>query len=257
MDDTAQKELICIPFVFPGVERVRCAFQTRRAAGQKASADPYAWGNIVMAEGDREERVFANRKTLQEQLGFAHWQECKQVHGDAVVFDPEPAMWDSFGWIEADGLATALPGQALVIKTADCQPLLLAHESGKYVAALHVGWRGNRICFPQSGVTRFCEHYGLRPQELFAVRGPSLGPAASEFVHFDKEWGSDFQSWFISRTKTMDLWRLTRDQLCEAGLERERIFGVDLCTWSLNDHFFSYRRVKASGRQGSFIWMES
>ena len=37
----------------------------------------------------------------------------------------------------------------------------------------------------------------------------------------------------------MNLWRLTRDQLLEAGLPDEGIFGLDLCTASMPDSFFS------------------
>lgn len=252
-------DLIYIPFSFPGIPNVRCAFQTRVAAGKTPGRQPdsHAWGNVVHAPGEDPRRVDANRRTLQEQLGFAHWQECRQVHGDDMVFDPEPGNWDSRVERQADGLATRRRDQALVIKTADCQPLLLAHQSGDFVAALHVGWRGNRMGFPQSGVRALCAHYGVPPEEISAVRGPSLGPAASEFVNFDSEWGAEFAPYFNAQSRTMDLWRLTRDQLVEAGLKSECVFGLDLCTYSLNGYFFSYRRDKAGGRQASFIWIAS
>lgn len=250
-------ELICLPFVFPGLGAVRCAFQTRLAAGSVPGTQPgpYSWGNVVFSSDVEEGEVLANRRTLKRQLGFAHWQECRQVHGDAVLFDPQPADYSQAGEQEADGLATATPGQALVIKTADCQPLLLAHESQKYVAALHVGWRGNRMNFPQSGVRAFCRHYGLEPGECYAVRGPSLGPGASEFVNYELEWGPEYAAYFDPQRRIMDLWRLTRDQLLQAGLREERIFALDMCTYELHDYFFSYRREKAGGRQASFIWI--
>ena len=60
-----------------------------------------------------------------------------------MIFDPEPRDIGDGPSADGDGLATARPGQALIIKTADCQPILLAHKSGKYVGALHAGWRGN------------------------------------------------------------------------------------------------------------------
>lgn len=251
-------DLQVIPFVFPGLERIRCAFQTRLKAGCRPGEQqsPYDWGTVVHAPEIAQDAVLANRKQLQEQLGFDWWQECRQVHGDAMVFDPEPADCEQGASREADGLATARPGQALVIKTADCQPLLVAHESQEYVAALHVGWRGNRMDFVQSGVRRFCEHYGVPPQECYAVRGPSLGPGASEFVNFALEWGQGFEAYYDADRQTVDLWRLTREQLRAAGVLAERIFGVDLCTYSLPGHFFSYRRAKRSGRQASCIWIE-
>ena len=39
-----------IPFVFPGVDNVRCAFQTR---WQEAGDGPYAGGNISLATAGR------------------------------------------------------------------------------------------------------------------------------------------------------------------------------------------------------------
>lgn len=247
----------CIRFAFPGVPGVHCAFQTRRGG---ISDGPWAGGNISYEVGDDPAAVAANRAALAASLDLAEWVEAKQVHGDAMIIDPEPvqlaAALAATPVAQADGLATARPGVGLVIKTADCQPILLAHESGRYVAALHAGWRGNRIGFPQSGVRAFCERYGFPPREVLAVRGPSLGPAAAEFVNFATEWGQDFARWFRSATRTMDLWTLTRHQLAAAGLLPERIFGLDLCTHALPDDFFSYRRAATTGRQASIIWME-
>lgn len=247
----------CIRFDFPGVPGVHCAFQTRQGG---ISDGPWAGGNISYEVGDDPAAVAANRAALAASLNLSEWVEAKQVHGDVILMDPEPvqlaAALAASPVAQADGLATARPGVGLVIKTADCQPILLAHESGKYVAALHAGWRGNRIGFPQSGVRAFCERYGFPPNEVLAVRGPSLGPAAAEFVNFGTEWGLDFARWFRKADRTMDLWMLTRHQLAEAGLLPERIFGLDLCTHTLTDDFFSYRRAATTGRQASIIWME-
>ena len=156
---------------------------------------------------------------------------------------------------KGDGLATDKPGIGLIIKTADCQPVLVAHKGGRHIAAFHIGWRGNRLRFLQSGIAGFCGRYGLDARDLLAVRGPSLGPQRSEFVNYGKEWGPDFANWFNARDKTMNLWRLTRDQLLEAGLPDEGIFGLDLCTASMPDSFFSYRRDGICGRQANVIWI--
>lgn len=242
-----------IPFAFPGVTAVRCAFHTRCGG---ASQDPWGKGNISLEVGDAPDATIANRRELSSSLGLDGWAECRQVHGDVMVFDPAPLDLATPPQTEADGLATSRPGLGLVIKTADCQPVLIAHESGRYVAALHVGWRGNRIDFPASGVRAFCDRYGLAPRDLLAVRGPSLGPAAAEFVNFDREWGDDFARWFRTRERTMDLWTLTRHQLAQAGLAPERIHALDLCTGTLADTFFSYRRERVTGRQASIIWID-
>lgn len=237
-----------ISFMFPGIPGVRCAFQTRPSDAGDAFA-----GNISLSATCPRAQTERHRAELAAAFGVPGMAELHQVHGDMTVFDPEPLDAGTAPACEGDGMATQRPGLALMIKTADCQPILLAHRSGRYVAALHVGWRGNRINYPMTGVRAFCAKYGLDPADVLAVRGPSLGPAAAEFVNFNAEWGPEFVAWFDARQHSMDLWRLTRDQLLRAGLLEKHLFSLDLCTFSLPACFFSYRRDKHSGRQASII----
>ncbi|GAB6178038.1 polyphenol oxidase family protein [Desulfobaculum senezii] len=242
-----------IPFQFPGLDKVNCYFGTRMGGDDKG---PFDNANISLEVGDNPDHVIESRKALQRQLGFETWQEVRQVHGPQMIFEPEPTDIEVEGSIEADGIATTAPGRALIIKTADCQPILLAHASGKYVAALHVGWRGNALHFPTSGVKAFCREYDLPPEEVYAVRGPSLGPGWSQFQNFHDEFGKAFKDYFDPDTASVDLWRLTRDQLLSAGIRPGHIFGLDLCTYSLPEMFFSYRRNNTCGRMASMIWIE-
>jgi polyphenol oxidase len=248
-----------VPFAFPGLSGVSCAFTTRTGG---VSASPFDGANLSFDVGDDPVAVGANRSALAEQLGVSRWCELKQVHGDALHLEPAPAPLEAFACagasLEGDALATSAPGVGLGIKTADCQPILLAHESGRFVAALHVGWRGNVLNLPGSAVARLCAHYACEPGELYAVRGPSLGPDKAQFVHFAQEFGQEFLPFFNRKADTVDLWRLTRHQLETAGLKRGRIFGVDLCTQSNPQEFFSYRSTRATqghtGRMLSVIW---
>lgn len=246
-------KITCIPFAFPGLPGIRATFTTRQG-GESQSA--YFSANVSWEVGDDDRAVAKNRISLQKNLGFASWAEARQVHGTDVLVEPEAGAVTDRAKIQADGLTSSRPGQALAVKTADCQPILLAHESGQFIAALHCGWRGNRQDFPQKGVAVFCNAYGLLPETVLAVRGPSLGPRVSEFINFDLEWGEDFREHYDPTAQTVDLWRLTRGQLLEAGLQAERIFSVDLCTHSLPERFFSYRRGKITGRQAGLIWIE-
>lgn len=274
-------DIALIWFRFPGVPRVWCAFQGRgaTASGGPGLASvppappvppvppvPWSGGNISFNAGDDPAATRAARAALLACLrprGLETWAEVRQVHGDALADEPPappPAALPDYrmkGAPEADGMLTSMPGRGLLIKTADCQPVLLAHRSGRHVAALHVGWRGNRCDFPGSGVRRFCALRGLDPADVFAVRGPSLGPGAAEFVNFTREWGESFRPWLDAATMRMDLWSLTRSQLERAGVPPRQIFGLDICT-SLNaDRFFSHRRDPRSGRQASLIWIEA
>lgn len=230
-----------IPFAFPGLPQIGCAFGCGpRTMAFTGAADPAA--------------VTTVRRELKRDLGFSAWHSLKQVHGVHMIFEPEFDTLERPSIETGDGMAESRPGRALAVKTADCQPVLLAHESGRFIAALHVGWRGNAADFCGRGVRSFCVRYGLDPRELLAVRGPSLGPGESEFTAFEAEFGEAFRPYYDHRTRKVDLWRLTRDQLVAAGLDRDRIFSLDLCTRSL-PLFFSYRRDRTAGRQASLIWI--
>lgn len=242
-----------LPFSFPGVPEVRCAFQTRSS---RLPDDPYSGGNISFDVGDDPNKVLKARKELQKALGFTEWMELRQVHGREVVFDPDGNGIEERGVTEADGQASDRPGHALVVKTADCQPVLITHKDGAHVLALHVGWRGNVADMPGKGVREFCVRYELAPADCLAVRGPSLSPQAAEFINFEAEFGETFRDYYHEAARTVDLWRLTRDQLLRAGIPERQIFGLDLCTYSNPGLFFSYRRRKISGRQASLIWIE-
>ncbi len=230
-----------IPFAFPSLPGVRCAFTTRFA------------GDLALhgREGAEREAAIAARASLFARLGVDTWSEVRQVHGDGFAANAEPTRVDQEPPIAADGQATNRKRHALCIKTADCQGILLAHPAG--LAAIHVGWRGNVLGFIRTAVAAFCLEYGLDAAAVCAVRGPSLGYA--EFVNFNREWPPAFAPWYDPARRSVDLWSLTRHQLIEAGLVPRNIFSVDLCTYSLNSLFFSHRR-KDAGRQMALVWME-
>lgn len=234
-----------LPFAFPGLPHIGCVFTTSHAGNMSLGAEPEDTG-----------RTLANRQALLARFGLERWVELKQVHKDGFLVNPASTPFDLSSEREADGAGSTEKNLALLIKTADCQPVLLTNRQGTAVAALHVGWRGNSINFPGVGVERFCRAFDLCPEDLLAVRGPSLGPAAAEFINFEQEWPPFYRTWYNASRRTMDLWRLTRHQLERAGILPENIFSLDLCTRSLPGLFYSYR-LGHGGRQASLIWIKA
>jgi hypothetical protein len=239
-----------IPFQFPGMESVSCVFTTRLGGHSIA---PYSSANLSFDVGDQVADVQANRKSLMSLCGLSSCHELKQIHGNQML-ELSISSQGSLSLPEGDALMTDLHEQGLMIKTADCQPILMAHCSGNAIAAMHCGWRGNKNNVLRQWVTKLCQRYNFPPQELLAIRGPSLGPDKSQFINFSQEWSGEFLSYFNETDKTVNLWQLTRDQLMSAGLLPEHIFQLDLCTYSLPELFFSYRRERDTGRQAALIW---
>jgi polyphenol oxidase len=61
----------------------------------------------------------------------------KQTHSDICI--PARSLNEN---IEADAHYTGQPQEALVIRTADCLPIMIYSSKNKSVLAIHAGWRG-------------------------------------------------------------------------------------------------------------------
>ncbi len=102
----------------------------------------------------------------------------------------------------------------------------------------------------------------LPASRVIAWLGPAIGPAAFEvgpevreaFVAVHREAGAAF----VPRAGgkyLADLYALARQRLAGAGVAE--VHGGGYCTYTEADRFFSYRRAKASGRLGAFIWIDA
>ena len=76
-------------------------------------------------------------------------------------------------------MATAVPGLALGITTADCGPVLFADPEARVIGAAHAGWRGALTGVLESTVDAM-ERLGARREKIVAVLGPTIGQAAYE-----------------------------------------------------------------------------
>ncbi len=135
------------------------AFATREGGH---STGEFAGLNISFGVGDAPGAVLANRRVLANTLGISQLPllTVRQEHGARVIRadagrvalgttapgfrapagTAPTAMAPHLG--PADVIASASPGIALMIGTADCLPLLLCDLKARTVAAAHVGWRG-------------------------------------------------------------------------------------------------------------------
>ena len=244
----------CLIPDWPAPENVR-ALQTTRNGG--VSTAPYASLNLGDHVGDAPMAVARNRMLLQSLLPSEPvW--LKQVHGTVVADAGQAACWP-----QADACITSRPGAVCVVMTADCLPVLLCNEQGSVVGAAHAGWRG--LC---EGVIEQTVHaMNVPAQTLMAWLGPAIGPQAFEvgeevraaFVAHQPEAATAFVTSPLplagkGNKYLADIYQLARLRLHALGITR--IYGGDLCTYTDQERFFSYRRGGATGRMGTFIWMK-
>jgi YfiH family protein len=174
----------------------------------------------------------------------------RQVHGTTVV-DLEAGP-ESTG----DAVVSSTPGRVAGVLTADCMPVLLTDVRGTAVAVAHAGWRGLAAGVVEASVAAL----RVPPAEVLAWLGPAIGPDAFEvgpevrtaFLASDSGADAAFRPHTPGKYMA-DLYLLARRRLARAGVAQ--IHGGGFCTFHERDRFFSYRRHKASGRMGSFIWL--
>ena len=236
---------------WPAPARVR-AFVTTREGGM--SAGEYASLNLGTKSGDDPARVAANRQAVQAHLpSFPCW--LTQVHGTAV------ADLDAVGdgeRLRADAAVTSLANRVAAVLTADCLPVFLCLPDASRVAVAHAGWRGLAAGVLENALAAL----GGDPSRVLAWLGPAIGPQAFEvgpevraafLCAPHEEAASAFAACGAEKYKA-DLYALARQRLARAGVHR--VTGGGSCTYTQERQFFSYRRVKASGRMGAFIWID-
>lgn len=185
-----------------------------------------------------------------------------QVHGRTIVStDARDAAWSRQ---EADGITSDDPSVALVVRVADCAPVLIADAATGAVAAVHAGWRSTMHRIVTAAVTSMQNAYGSRPEDLIVAIGPSLGACCGEMgdevVEAFRDEGhseASIAAWFArsaGRRPHFDLWRANHDQLVTAGVRPDAIHLSRLCTRTHPDAFHSYRaRGRQAGRMAAVI----
>ena len=170
---------------------------------------------------------------------------------------PSPAFAGEGAEAIADASVTSTLGVVLAILTADCLPVVFAHEDGSEIGAAHAGWRGLAAGVLENTVAAMHSP----AERLIAWLGPSAGPQAYEI-------GEEVFDAFVSRHALaesafaatrpghwrVDLYALARQRLKALGLHR--IHGGDRCTISEPQNFFSHRRDARTGRMATVVWMQ-
>lgn len=176
----------------------------------------------------------------------------RQVHGDRVHVvtrdDLRPGARP-----EADAAVTELPGVALVVRVADCVPVLLADTDGRVVGAAHAGRPG----LVAGVVPRAVEAMrALGARDLVAWVGPHVCGRCYEVPdQMRQEVAAAVPESFAEtswHTPAVDVGAGVRAQLVAAGVE---VVDASRCTRE-DDDLWSYRRDgAAAGRCAGVVWV--
>lgn len=194
-------------------------------------------------EMDREAMFHMQCVESCAELEVAAHAHVHQVHGRDVV----RVMEGQAGSLaQADAMVTDKPGIALIIKTADCAPVLLADPKAGIIGAAHAGWRGALAGVLEATLAAM-EDMGAQRANIMAAIGPTIAQASYEV-------GAEFKHQFLAETADasrffsddfgpkphFDLPGFCAGQLSRAGMTAVEVLPVD--TRDEKQGFFSYRR---------------
>lgn len=218
---------------------------------------PFGSLNLGGTVGDDVQNVQQNHTAMYRVLDVNADKACTtwQVHGADVVVSNGPVAGRK--WVaRADSIITNRERVPLVMRFADCVPLLMYDPVQKAIALAHAGWRGTVRGVGKATVNAMRDAYGSQAKDIQVVIGPSI---SIEKFQVGEEVVDAFAAYFgtteglmrrdpADGTAYMDLWEANRRDLVDAGVENIEIAGI--CTASNTHDFFSHRQEK--GKTGRF-----
>jgi YfiH family protein len=167
----------------------------------------------------------------------------RELVGLPVPFEtPEDAPFRVHEAPETDAFVTTLPGVMLVIKTADCLPILFWDASTRTIGAAHCGWRGLMSGLAAKTLRTMFE-MGANPAHTRAWLGPGI---RARHYEVSSDLADKFRAAFpeagLGEGRNLDLFRVAAHQLERAGLASSSITDSCECTYTRKDRYHSYRR---------------
>lgn len=140
------------------------------------SEGAYASLNLGSSVGDEPAAVRENHRRLFEVFGLDTTQVISpyQVHGRHVVRVNRAHGGTTIP--ETDALITNESHTALLMRFADCTPVLF-YDAPHHAAGLaHAGWRGTAAGIVPATIDAMRAAFSTEPGELWAGIGPAIGP---------------------------------------------------------------------------------
>jgi polyphenol oxidase len=246
----ARREETGIPYyacrALESIQGIRHGFSTRRGGSGVLAENSLNLGQESQYSSDQVE---VNRRRFLSALHIEHANliTLHQIHSDRfVIIGENPGEWNP---LEGDALITQARGVALAIQVADCLPILLADPMTRCVAAIHAGWKGTLARIAGKTLAGMQREFGSNPENCLIVIGAGIRSCCFEV---GREVARSFEEAFpgISCARShpnhpgkyfLDMRAALDVQLFSAGIRRENILDLGLCTRCNPEEFFSYR----------------
>jgi YfiH family protein len=220
------------------------------------SPKPWESLNFGASVGDDSLRVVKNRELALVSIGLLPQSvyDVYQIHSTNIVVTDRPLNKNE-AHIKADAILTDRPFVTLLMRFADCVPILLYDPVKRAIGVVHAGWVGTVDKVIEKAIQEMCRNYGTNPNDLIAAIGPSIGP---DHYSIGEDVLSRIQSSFREEADQLvskcngnwyfDLWMANKMSLHKVGVEKIEV--AEICTYCNVEDWFSHRGE--NGRTGRF-----
>ncbi len=222
------------------------------------SPAPFHTLNLGQSVGDDRANVAQNHQRLYNALGL-------DLH---ATIDARQAQADSVAIVEerhrgacipnVDALLTRTPNLPLLLRFADCVPIVMFDPVRRAIGIVHAGWRGTVLKIATRAAQGMFDSFGTRPRDLIVGIAPSIGPCCyrigDDVIAQVRTAFANADELLIPQSDGIhfDLWQANAQQFRALGVEQIEM--ANLCTAHRTDDFYSWRAEKAmTGRFGAII----
>ena len=214
---------------------------TTRAGG--LSPKPYSSLNLGINTDDKPLNIISNHYTVSKALNFdlSFLISTTQAHEDHILClkkKPESKESRFLGmcYNGFDSIITNQVGITIMIRVADCVPLIFYDPRLKVIAVVHAGWKGTLSKISVKTIQQMKKRFGCLSSDIKAGIGPSIGKCCfSVSDELTKKFTEklDGIEHFVSYKKKssyVDLKEANRIQMVLAGLKEENVEASEICT---------------------------
>lgn len=180
-------------------------------------------------------------------LDYSSINVTRQVHSNNIFYLDGVVNGNVNFYDETDGLIGG-HGNVLVIKSADCLPVIVYDGVNKRISAVHSGWKGTANSIVKEAITKMLS-LGSKAADLKIYIGPHIQKTSFEVMDDVKnvfEMNFSYEGIIEKKDEThylIDLGRVVKCDAISMGVKEENIYVSSVDTVA-DQRFHSYRRDK-------------
>ena len=180
-------------------------------------------------------------ESILKELNLNNYYELKQIHSNIVHILDNNFINNT----EGDAIITNIPNIPIIIKVADCVPIILYDKENKVLSLIHSGWKGTLNNITINTINLMINKFNSKVENIYAYIYPSIRKC-----HFEVEY--DVYSLFKDKIPNIDkyttkkknkyyidLQSIIKDNIYNIGISN--IIDTNICTYCNHDIYYSYR----------------